>query len=132
MCGITGYVGPRDAYPILVGGLERLEYRGYDSAGIATIGADRQWNRRAARGRQTRVTCAVPSRKRRCTEESESAIRDGQRTAVLRRATRIRTRRGRVAVIHNGIIENYVELRAALIRAATSSAPRPTPNSSHI
>ena len=37
MCGIIGYVGPSEAYPILLGGLSRLEYRGYDSAGVATI-----------------------------------------------------------------------------------------------
>ena len=41
MCGIIGYVGPRDACPILLAGLERLEYRGYDSAGIAILPAGR-------------------------------------------------------------------------------------------
>ena len=40
MCGIVGYLGPQKAYPILVDGLKRLEYRGYDSAGIATLEAD--------------------------------------------------------------------------------------------
>ena len=40
MCGIVGYVGPRDAAPILLEGLRRLEYRGYDSAGIAVVTAD--------------------------------------------------------------------------------------------
>ena len=40
MCGIVGYLGPKKAYPILVDGLKRLEYRGYDSAGIATLEAD--------------------------------------------------------------------------------------------
>ena len=38
MCGIVGYIGDKDAYPILINGLKRLEYRGYDSAGIAVIG----------------------------------------------------------------------------------------------
>src|ERR1700722_19311428 len=59
MCGITGYVGPRDAYPILVGGLERLEYRGYDSAGIATIGADGKIDVRRAVGKLENLRRAV-------------------------------------------------------------------------
>ena len=40
MCGIVGYVGKKEAYPILINGLKRLEYRGYDSAGVALIGPD--------------------------------------------------------------------------------------------
>ena len=44
MCGIVGYLGDRDAYPILIKGLRRLEYRGYDSAGVALINADGDLN----------------------------------------------------------------------------------------
>lgn len=44
MCGIVGYIGQKEAYPILIKGLKRLEYRGYDSAGVALINSDRQLN----------------------------------------------------------------------------------------
>jgi glutamine---fructose-6-phosphate transaminase (isomerizing) len=51
MCGIIGYVGPRDACPILLGGLERLEYRGYDSAGIAILPSSQKLAIRRAVGK---------------------------------------------------------------------------------
>ncbi|MFZ0679060.1 MAG: hypothetical protein WAN07_15280, partial [Candidatus Binatus sp.] len=51
MCGIIGYVGPNEAYPILLGGLSRLEYRGYDSAGVATIVDSGKLEIRRAKGK---------------------------------------------------------------------------------
>ena len=51
MCGIIGYVGPSEAYPILLGGLGRLEYRGYDSAGVATIVDSGKLEIRRAKGK---------------------------------------------------------------------------------
>lgn len=51
MCGIVGYIGKKDAYPILIKGLKRLEYRGYDSAGVALISKDQQLNVYKAKGK---------------------------------------------------------------------------------
>ena len=51
MCGIVGYIGKKDAYPILIKGLKRLEYRGYDSAGVALINKDGELNVYKARGK---------------------------------------------------------------------------------
>ena len=58
MCGIVGYVGPRAATPIVVNGLQRLEYRGYDSAGIAVLENDRIVVRRARSGEAKAVLAA--------------------------------------------------------------------------
>jgi glucosamine--fructose-6-phosphate aminotransferase (isomerizing) len=113
MCGIVGYVGPRAALDVLVPGLERLEYRGYDSAGVAV---------RSAGG------IAVVKQAGRIAELEEALARAGLGGSLGVGHTRWATHgapnttnahphvdcTGRVAVVHNGIIENWVELRREL------------------
>ena len=59
MCGIVGYIGKKDAYPILIKGLRRLEYRGYDSAGVALINADNQLNVFKTKGKVDNLNTAL-------------------------------------------------------------------------
>ncbi len=113
MCGIVGYVGKRDALPILLGGLETLEYRGYDSSGIAVcLNGGIEITR--ATGKLAELKKALASKK----EMSESRIGIGHtRWATHGRPTETNAHphtAGRVSLIHNGIIENYLELRAML------------------
>ena len=114
MCGIVGYVGERSADAVLLKGLRRLEYRGYDSAGIATlINGDIEIRRavgkldnleQAIRGRPLAGTTGIGHTR------WATHGRPSEQNAHPHRA-------GNVVVIHNGIIENYVELREELTAA---------------
>ncbi|MGA8795134.1 MAG: hypothetical protein WB498_19600, partial [Candidatus Binatus sp.] len=112
MCGIIGYVGPREAYPIILEGLGRLEYRGYDSAGIATL-VDNHLEIRRAKGKLDNLRHLL----------ADSPIHGHIGIGHTRWATHGRPseenahphKAGPVAVIHNGIVENFIELRAELL-----------------
>lgn len=116
MCGIVGYIGFREAYPILIKGLHRLEYRGYDSAGVAIINDDNKLSVYKAKGKVA---------------DLEEFVKDKDITGTIGIAhTRWAThgepsnvnahphysQSESLALIHNGIIENYAVLKAQLMK----------------
>ncbi|RKT12111.1 glutamine--fructose-6-phosphate transaminase [Streptomyces sp. 1114.5] len=113
MCGIVAYIGPKDATPFLLEGLARLEYRGYDSAGVAVTGRGGGIKLRKVKGRVADLAAAVPARFKGTTGightrwATHGVPSDANAHPHLDNAERI-------AVVHNGIIENADELRAKL------------------
>jgi glucosamine--fructose-6-phosphate aminotransferase (isomerizing) len=111
MCGIVGYVGPREATPLLINGLKKLEYRGYDSAGLAVAGAESLQVVRC-RGKLAGLETMVQR------DPPRGTVGVGHtRWATHGRPSEANAhphRVGSVAVVHNGIIENYLALRARL------------------
>ncbi len=115
MCGIVGYIGHKNAYPILIKGLKRLEYRGYDSAGVALISEEGNLNVYKAKGK-------VADLEAHCQEKDITGYAG---IAHTRWATHGEpssanahphySASGRLALIHNGIIENYLTLKENLI-----------------
>jgi len=114
MCGIVGVVGVAPAAPLLLDGLRRLEYRGYDSAGIATL-VDGQIERRRAEGKLVNLAAALEK------SPLPGTVGIGHtRWATHGAPTETNAHphgTARVAVVHNGIIENHTELRAELEQA---------------
>src|SRR5437868_9888992 len=112
MCGIVGYTGPKEAYPIIITGLKRLEYRGYDSTGVALLDGGLK----------------IYKKKGRVAELEESIIGKDlhSHTGIGhtrwathgepsdRNAHPHRSASGKLAMIHNGIIENYAQLKKDL------------------
>jgi glucosamine--fructose-6-phosphate aminotransferase (isomerizing) len=113
MCGIVGYIGPRDATPIILNGLQRLEYRGYDSAGIAVLqNGDIALRRDVGKlSNLTRLVGEKPLNGRIGIGHTRWATH-GQPSA--RNAHPHVSLNGRTVVVHNGIVENFRELRAEL------------------
>ncbi|MGB0248187.1 MAG: glutamine--fructose-6-phosphate aminotransferase, partial [Flavobacteriales bacterium] len=114
MCGIVGYLGPQPAYPILIDGLKRLEYRGYDSAGVATLEEGSGLRIEKKQGKVANLEGHVGEHKpmgtvgightRWATHGPPSDVNAHPHAGGM----------GRIAVIHNGIIENYEALRELL------------------
>src|SRR4051812_46925757 len=116
MCGIVGYIGPRDAAPILLGGLARLEYRGYDSAGIALVTADGDLFVEKRAGKLANLRAALLD-----ATPSAAVGLAHTRWATHGRPNDLNAHphvdcTGEITVIHNGIIENFTELRDELSR----------------
>ncbi len=115
MCGIVGYIGKRQAYPILIKGLHRLEYRGYDSAGVALINEQGQLNVYKAKGKVAELE-AFCADKDTCGTIGIAHTRwatHGEPNTV--NAHPHYSESERLAIIHNGIIENYAVLKAGLM-----------------
>ena len=114
MCGIVGYVGDRQAWPIVVEGLRRLEYRGYDSAGVAVIEPEGGLHLRKTVGRVVGLLHDST-----CPDPEGSAALGHTRWATHGRPTEANSHphtdcSGRIAVAHNGIVENYLALKTEL------------------
>ena len=115
MCGIVGYMGKREAFPILIKGLKRLEYRGYDSAGVALINDDGGLNVYKTKGKVAGLEdyCADKdisgsvgiAHTRWATHGEPSSVNAHPHYSASKR----------LAIIHNGIIENYADLRGKLM-----------------
>ena len=115
MCGIVGYIGHQAAAPVLVEGLTRLEYRGYDSAGIAVLGSKGTTSIRRV-GRVRELEAALPKR-------LTGTVGIGHTRwathgpALEQNAHPQRSQDGRISVVHNGIIDNAAALRAQLTQS---------------
>ncbi len=131
MCGIVGYNGNREAAPIVLEGLQQLEYRGYDSAGIAVINYDGQIERHRAVGKLSNLLSTIgdlPADEMTGGMAAIGHTRWATHGAVTTENSHPHLDCGkRIAVVHNGIVENHAELREELQLRGIISSPRPTP-----
>lgn len=117
MCGIIGFAGKTEAIPVLLNGLERLEYRGYDSAGVAVVSSKGELQVKKSKGRLAALRKLV---------ETDTSLTGTTGIGHTRWATHGEPNyvnahphvgeAGKIAVVHNGIIENYLEIKNSLIR----------------
>jgi len=119
MCGIVGYIGRKPATAILLEGLKRLEYRGYDSAGIALIGSDGLTVAKAP-GRISELAAKIGDR-----PDAATMGIAHTRWATHGAPTEVNAHphidgSGRIAIVHNGIIENYAALKTYLTEQSLS------------
>ena len=115
MCGIIGYVGPRASKALLLGGLERLEYRGYDSAGIALLEDDGLEYVRAVGNLQQLKEAAKPNGSASTTGLGHTRWATHGRVCEENAHPLTGCDEGRLAIVLNGIVENFRELRQSLI-----------------
>ncbi len=113
MCGIVGYIGPREAYPIILKGLKRLEYRGYDSAGVALLNDGLQVHKKKGKVADleeeligTNMHGNIGIGHTRWATHGEPSDRNAHPHT---------SQGGEIAMIHNGIIENYAQIKKELI-----------------
>ncbi len=114
MCGIVGYIGNQQAYPILIKGLHRLEYRGYDSAGVALINSDNQLNVYKSRGKVSELENFCESKDTTGTVGIAHTRWATHGEPNDRNAHPHYSSNRRIAIVHNGTIENYTVLKEAL------------------
>ena len=116
MCGIVGYIGQREAYPVLMKGLHRLEYRGYDSAGVALINPEGQLNVYKAKGKVAELEAFASDK------DTDGNIGIAHtRWATHGEPNQVNahphySESEQLAIIHNGIIENYAVLKEGLMK----------------
>ena len=116
MCGIVAYVGPRDAQPILLDALSRLEYRGYDSAGLAILnGKGVEVRKKSGRIQELASACQKKPVQGRIGISHTRWATHGGATDINAHPHLDAT--GRLALVHNGVVENYLELKAKLAKA---------------
>lgn len=115
MCGIVGYLGKREAYPILIKGLKRLEYRGYDSAGVALINDDNALNVYKAKGKvaDLEAFCADKNITGTVGIAHTRWATHGEPSCINAHPHYSQSKN--LAIIHNGIIENYAQIKKNLI-----------------